>query len=43
MRCSLTCAPRADVVGETQAMAGVGVFGWVTDPEGIRIELWQRA
>lgn len=36
-------AKGADVVEETQDMAGVGVFGWVTDPEGIRIELWQRA
>jgi predicted enzyme related to lactoylglutathione lyase len=22
-------------------MEGVGRFGWVTDPEGNRIELWQ--
>ncbi|GAA1382731.1 VOC family protein [Kitasatospora putterlickiae] len=28
---------------ETQEMAGVGRFGWVTDPEGRRIELWQPA
>jgi predicted enzyme related to lactoylglutathione lyase len=33
----------ADVAGETQEMAGVGRFGWVTDPEGNRIELWQLA
>ncbi|MEU2423638.1 VOC family protein [Streptomyces sp. NPDC007851] len=33
----------ADVAGETQEMAGVGRFGWVTDPEGNRIELWQPA
>ncbi|GAA4884344.1 VOC family protein [Kitasatospora terrestris] len=33
----------ADVAGETQDMAGVGRFGWVTDPEGRRIELWQPA
>jgi predicted enzyme related to lactoylglutathione lyase len=26
---------------ETQAMEGIGRFGWVTDPEGNRIELWQ--
>jgi predicted enzyme related to lactoylglutathione lyase len=26
---------------ETQEMDGVGRFGWVTDPEGNRIELWQ--
>jgi predicted enzyme related to lactoylglutathione lyase len=36
-------AKGADVVEETQEMAGVGVFGWVTDPEGTRIELWQPA
>jgi predicted enzyme related to lactoylglutathione lyase len=29
----------ANVVDETQAMEGVGRFGWVTDPEGNRIEL----
>ncbi|MEU9131723.1 VOC family protein [Kitasatospora sp. NPDC048540] len=34
-------AKGADVAGETQEMAGVGRFGWVTDPEGNRIELWQ--
>jgi predicted enzyme related to lactoylglutathione lyase len=33
----------ADVAPETQDMAGVGRFGWVTDPEGNRIELWQPA
>ena len=33
----------ADVDGEPQEMAGVGRFGWVTDPEGNRIELWQPA
>jgi predicted enzyme related to lactoylglutathione lyase len=31
----------ADVAAETQDMDGVGRFGWVTDPEGNRIELWQ--
>lgn len=31
----------AAVDDETQDMAGVGRFGWVTDPEGNRIELWQ--
>jgi len=34
-------AAGADVAGEPQEMAGVGRFGWVTDPEGNRIELWQ--
>ena len=28
---------------EMQDMEGVGRFGWVTDPEGNRIELWQPA
>ena len=31
----------ADVDAEVQEMAGVGRFGWVADPEGNRIELWQ--
>ena len=34
-------AKGADVAEEMQAMDGVGRFGWVTDPEGNRIELWQ--
>lgn len=33
----------AAVDPEVQDMAGVGRFGWVTDPEGNRIELWQPA
>ena len=33
----------ADVAPETQDMEGVGRFGWVTDPEGNRIELWEPA
>lgn len=33
----------ADVAAETQEMEGVGRFGWVTDPEGNRVELWQPA
>jgi predicted enzyme related to lactoylglutathione lyase len=33
----------ADVGAETQDFDGVGKFGWVTDPEGNRIELWQPA
>jgi predicted enzyme related to lactoylglutathione lyase len=36
-------AKGADVAAEAQEMAGVGRFGWVTDPEGNRIELWQPA
>lgn len=34
-------AKGADVADETQDMEGVGRFGWVTDPAGNRIELWQ--
>lgn len=34
-------AAGATVADETQDMDGVGRFGWVTDPEGNRIELWQ--
>jgi predicted enzyme related to lactoylglutathione lyase len=33
----------ADVADETQEMDGIGRFGWVTDPEGNKIELWQPA
>jgi predicted enzyme related to lactoylglutathione lyase len=36
-------ANRADVARETQDMEGVGRFGWFTDPEGNRVELWQPA
>jgi predicted enzyme related to lactoylglutathione lyase len=31
----------ADVSEETQDYEGIGRFGWVHDPEGNRIELWQ--
>jgi predicted enzyme related to lactoylglutathione lyase len=33
----------ADVADEVEEMDGVGRFGWVTDPDGNRIELWQPA
>ena len=36
-------AAGADVASEVEDMEGVGRFGWVTDPEGNRIELWQPA
>ena len=36
-------AKGAEVTDEPQDMEGVGRFGWVTDPEGNRIELWQPA
>jgi predicted enzyme related to lactoylglutathione lyase len=34
-------ASGADVADEVQEMEGIGRFGWVTDPEGNRIELWE--
>ncbi|HEY0373491.1 MAG TPA: VOC family protein [Amnibacterium sp.] len=34
-------AAGADVAPETQEAEGLGRFGWVTDPEGNRVELWQ--
>lgn len=33
----------ADVSQEIQDLEGIGRFGWVTDPDGNRIELWQPA
>ena len=36
-------AKGADVAEQTQDMEGIGRFGWVTDPEGNRVELWQPA
>jgi predicted enzyme related to lactoylglutathione lyase len=36
-------AKGADVARETQDAEGVGRFGWVTDPEGNRVELWRPA
>ena len=36
-------AAGAAVDDDVQEMDGVGRFGWVTDPEGTRIELWQPA
>jgi predicted enzyme related to lactoylglutathione lyase len=36
-------AKGADVSAEAQEMEGVGRFGWVTDPDGNRIELWEPA
>jgi|SRR5689334_8064151 len=36
-------AKGAGVAGDPQEMEGVGRFGWVTDPEGNRIELWEPA
>jgi len=36
-------ASGATIPEEPQDMEGVGRFGWVEDPEGNRIELWQPA
>jgi predicted enzyme related to lactoylglutathione lyase len=36
-------AQGADVEDEVQEMEGIGRFGWVTDPAGNRVELWQPA
>ena len=36
-------AKGADAASEAQETAGVGRFGWVADPEGNRVELWQPA
>ena len=36
-------AAGAAVADEVQDLDGVGRFGWVTDPEGNRIELWEPA
>lgn len=33
----------ANVVDQTQTMEGIGKFGWVIDPEGNKIELWEPA
>ncbi len=34
-------AAGADVADERDDIDGVGRFGWVTDPDGNRIELWE--
>jgi predicted enzyme related to lactoylglutathione lyase len=36
-------ASGATIPEEAQDMKGVGRFGWVEDPEGNRVELWQPA
>ena len=36
-------AKGTDVADDVQDMEGVGGFGWVTDPAGNRVELWQPA
>jgi len=36
-------AKKTDVAEKTQDMEGIGRFGWVTDPKGNQVELWQPA
>lgn len=36
-------AKGADVCDEAQEMEGVCRFGWVADPDGNRVELWEPA
>ncbi|AUG82193.1 glyoxalase [Kitasatospora sp. MMS16-BH015] len=36
-------AKGAELAGEPQEFPGIGRFGWVVDPEGNRVELWQPA
>jgi predicted enzyme related to lactoylglutathione lyase len=36
-------AAGADVADRIDDIDGVGRFGWVTDPEGHRVELWEPA
>lgn len=36
-------AANVDVDEEIQEMEGAGRFGWIRDPEGNRIELWEPA
>ncbi|MEU7741740.1 VOC family protein [Nonomuraea sp. NPDC049158] len=36
-------AKAAGVDKETQDLEGVGRFGWVTEPDGNRVELWQSS
>ena len=43
MLAQLRAKGKTDVADQTQDMEGVGRFGWVTDPEGNRVELWQPA
>jgi predicted enzyme related to lactoylglutathione lyase len=33
----------ANVDEQTQEQDGIGRFGWATDPEGNRFELWEPA
>lgn len=32
-----------NVMEETQSMEGLGKFGWIVDPEGNKVELWEPA
>ena len=31
------------VMDDTQTMEGIGKFGWIVDPEGNKVELWEPA
>jgi predicted enzyme related to lactoylglutathione lyase len=42
MRAQLKAAG-AVVLDQVEAMDGIGRFGWVEDPEGNRVELWEPA
>ena len=33
----------AVVLDQTETMEGIGRFGWIEDPEGNRVELWEPA
>lgn len=32
-----------EVIGELQEMEGMGKFGYIMDPEGNKVELWEPA
>lgn len=32
-----------EVIDKTEEMEGIGKFGWIIDPEGNKVELWQQA
>lgn len=36
-------AEGVEVLGEPEAMEGIGRFAWILDPAGIKVELWEPA
>ena len=34
-------AEGVEVLGEPEAMEGIGRFAWILDPAGVKIELWE--